>query len=119
VEYPRGIFFYSWILSVFLVLFGREAHRILQASVRRRGIVRDNLLIVGTERIARDITERIQNNPDLGYRIVGVISDKVKPKGQVLGIPILGLYDDVPVVIELRCRVSLCRMPAAPRSWNW
>lgn len=100
VEYLRGMFFYTWVLSVIFVIFGREAHRILTASTRRRGVMRDNLLIVGTGRVARDIIERIQNRPEYGYRIVGVVTDRVKPKGRVGGIPTIGLFPDIPAVID-------------------
>ena len=100
IDYPRGIFVYSWLLSVLLVIIGREAHRKFQNVMRRRGIARDNLLIIGSGRIARDMAERIQGNPDLGYNIVGVVNDKVKPKGHMGGIPILGLYADVPAIID-------------------
>lgn len=100
VDYPRGMFFYAWGFSVVMVILGREAHRILQWSVRRRGIARDNLLIVGTGRIARDIAQKVRDNDTLGYNIVGVVNDKVKPKGHVLGIPIIGLYNDLPELID-------------------
>ncbi|NJL57325.1 hypothetical protein HC928_20935, partial [bacterium] len=91
VDYPRGMFVYAWFFSAVMVLMGREAHRILKWSVRRRGVARDNLLIVGTGRVAREITHKIQNSPHLGYNIVGVVNDHVKPKGHMLGIPVIGL----------------------------
>lgn len=100
VEYPRPMFVYTWVFSVVLVVSGREVHRILQASVRRRGIARDNLLIVGAGRIARDITQRIQDNPDLGYNIVGVVTGQMKPKGKIMGVPIIGLYNELPAIID-------------------
>ncbi|MBC7870268.1 MAG: undecaprenyl-phosphate glucose phosphotransferase [Chitinophagaceae bacterium] len=100
VDYLRGMFFYACAFSCLFVVMGREAHRILQSSARRRGIARDNLLIVGTSRIARDITQKIQMHPELGYKIVGVVNSEYKPKGQMLGIPILGLYNDLPAIID-------------------
>lgn len=100
IDYPRSLFFYSWVLSAFLAVSGREFHRIVQTNLRRRGIATDNLLIVGTGRIARDIAGRVQGNAALGYNIVGVVTDKFKPKGQMLGIPILGLYTDLPTIID-------------------
>ena len=100
VDYPRPMFVYSWLFGVVAVVAGREAHRILQASARRRGVARDNLLIVGSGRIARDITKRIKDNPDLGYNVVGIATGKVKPKGHMVGVPIIGLYDDLPRIID-------------------
>lgn len=100
VDYSRIMFFYNWIFSVVLVLAGREVHRILKASFRRRGIVRDNLLLIGTGRVVRDLVHRIKHNPDLGYQIVGVVTDVIKPKGKVSNLPILGQYPDLPVIID-------------------
>lgn len=100
VDYLRGMFLYSWFFSVVLLVIGREVHRILTASMRRRGIARDNLLIVGTGRVARDMADRINGNPDLGYQIVGVVSRDVKPKGRLGDIPIIGLYNDIPDIID-------------------
>lgn len=100
VDYPRGMFFYAWAFSFVMVGMGREAHRILTWSARRRGVTRDNLLIVGAGRVARDITQRIQRHPELGYNIVGVVTKDIKPKGQMLGIPIIGLYDHLPAIID-------------------
>lgn len=100
VDYSRTMFFYNWILSVILIVAGREAHRILKASFRRRGVVRDNLLLVGTGRVVHDIAFRIQRNPDLGYQIVGVVTNMVRPKGKIGKIPVLGLYADLPIIID-------------------
>jgi exopolysaccharide biosynthesis polyprenyl glycosylphosphotransferase len=117
VEYLRGTFFYTTVLSVLLVVIGREAHRIIEWSVKRRGITRDNLLIIGTGRIARDMAQRIQGNPQLGYNIVGVVNGQYKPKGHMLGIPFLGLYHDIPAIID-RHRVEqvIIALPDAKRS---
>jgi exopolysaccharide biosynthesis polyprenyl glycosylphosphotransferase len=100
IDYPRGMFFYAWVASAVLVVMGRETHRIIQSSLRQRGIARDNLLLVGAGRTVRDIAQRIQNNPELGYEIVGVVSDKVKPKGHMSGTPVLGLYHELPGIID-------------------
>ena len=83
-----------------MVILGREAHRIIQWSARRRGIARDNLLIVGTGRIARDIAYRVKDNLVLGYNVVGVVNDQIKPKGKIADLPIIGLYQDLPELID-------------------
>jgi len=100
VDYPRGMLLYAWVFSFVLVVMGREAHRILQWSVRRRGVVRDNLVIVGTGRVARDIAQKILQHPELGYNIVGVVDAQIKPKGHMMGIPMLGLFHDLPAIID-------------------
>jgi exopolysaccharide biosynthesis polyprenyl glycosylphosphotransferase len=100
VDYPRSMFFLAWVFSVFFVFSGRESQRTLLWNLRRRNMARDNLLIVGTGRIARDLMQKIQSKPELGYNIVGVVNSEIKPKGKVMGVPFVGLYDDLPQLID-------------------
>jgi len=100
VDYPRSLFFYVWLFSVVLVFAAREAHRMALWWLRRRGIARDNLLIVGTERIARELIDTFRNQPELGYNIVGVVGKDWRAKKQVSGVPFIGLYNDLPEIID-------------------
>jgi exopolysaccharide biosynthesis polyprenyl glycosylphosphotransferase len=45
------------------------------AWLRRRGRNLRHLLIVGTNARARDIADRLESRPDLGYRLVGFVDD--------------------------------------------
>lgn len=118
VDYPRGMFFYVWILSAVLVITGREIYQILRNWLRRRGIERDNLLIIGMGKVARDIARRIKDNPTLGYRIVGVVvNGKVKTRGNLMGIPIIGTYQDLPRLIDSqRVEQVIIALPDAQRA---
>lgn len=101
VDYSRGMFFYVWGFSALLVIVGREFHHILQTFLRERGFDQDNLLIVGMGKIARDIARNINEHPELGYRIVGVVvNGKTKTRGTLVGYPILGTYHDLPRLID-------------------
>ncbi|MCY3977084.1 MAG: undecaprenyl-phosphate glucose phosphotransferase [Chloroflexi bacterium] len=99
--YPRSLLFYVWFFSVVLTVVGRELHRRGWNVMRRRGVVRDNLLIVGEGDIAHKITEHIRNSPELGYTIVGIVTADEKP-GEMLGYPYIGAYSDIPRLIDDR-----------------
>jgi exopolysaccharide biosynthesis polyprenyl glycosylphosphotransferase len=101
VDYPRSMFVYVWVLSILFTGIARELYRSLRYSLRRRGVDRQNLLIIGTGKIARDITTRIKNHVDLGYNLVGVVTT---PQGRpnVAGVPVIGTYDDIPGLIDQR-----------------
>lgn len=99
VDYPRSLFFYVWIFSVIFAGLGRELHRWVVVSLRKRGISRENLLIVGGGKIARDITNKIRKNPELGYNIVGIVSND-EARGRMLGFPFIGYYYDLPRLID-------------------
>jgi exopolysaccharide biosynthesis polyprenyl glycosylphosphotransferase len=100
VDYPRTLFFYMVLFSVCLVFIGRELIRWLLNTLRKRGLARDNLLIIGTGRIARDITQHILTQPELGYNIVGIVNSQTRPKAKKLGVPFLGMYEDIPRIID-------------------
>jgi len=117
VSYPRSLFFYNWFFSIVFVVIGRELHRLVQVSFRRRGAVADNLLIVGAGKIARDMVGRIKNSPELGYNMVGVITDKDEHQGKMLGVPVLGNYPDVQDIIDrYHIQQVIIALPDAKRS---
>lgn len=101
VDYPRSMFFYVWIFSVVLVLAGREIIGALRTWMRRHNIERANLVIVGMGKIARDIARKVQNSPELGYRIIGIVPVRSYSKNNLHGIPVIGDYHELPYLIDL------------------
>lgn len=99
-NYPRSMFVYVWFFSVVFTVFGRELHRLLQVRLRMMGFANDNLLIVGTGRIARDIIGKIKNTPGLGYNIVGVVTSADEHQGRMMGYPIIGNFPELPTLID-------------------
>ena len=67
--------------------------------MRRRGVIRDNLLIVGEGEIAHKITDHVRNSPELGYHIVGIVTAEER-QGDMLGYPYIGAYYDIPRLID-------------------
>lgn len=117
VDYPRALFFYVWVFSAVLVILGREVYRIGRMFMRVRGVDTDNLLIIGTGKIARDITTKIKNRPDLGYRIVGSVNNRTRAKGNLAGVPVIGTYADIPALIDAyRVEQVIIAVPDAQRS---
>ena len=99
--YPRSLLFYVWFFSLSLTVVGRELHRRCWTFMRRRGVVRDNLLIVGEGSIAHKIIEHIRNSPELGYTIVGIVTAS-EQQGELLGYSYIGAYDDISRIIDDR-----------------
>src|SRR5690606_34483221 len=100
IDYPRTMFFYVWLFSSVFAILGREAHQSVVRLLREHGYERVNLLILGTGKIAREIARKIKGSPMLGYNIVGVVNGKDDKKGNMLGIPILGSYHELPYLID-------------------
>ncbi|MCY4106600.1 MAG: undecaprenyl-phosphate glucose phosphotransferase [Chloroflexi bacterium] len=102
VDYPRGMFFYIWIISFVILAFGRVSHRLLVLCWRRKGRLLDNLLIIGTGTSSHELINFIDHSPSLGFQVVGVVSNasKLLPKGKFANIPIIGHYEQLPEIID-------------------
>lgn len=100
IDFPRGILFYNWLLTIFLLITNRGVQNLVRNTLRERGLGTDRLLVVGTGDTARIILQRILWSPQLGYDLVGVVAeDKDTAVREILGIPILGTPEDLPQLI--------------------
>jgi len=100
VNYPRSTFTYVWFFSMLFSVLGRELYSFLLSKLRERNIIADNLLLVGTGKIARDILNKVKATPQLGYNVVGVVNDRDSHQGKMLGVPIVGNYEMLPDLID-------------------
>jgi len=100
VDYPRSMFFYVVLFSVVLVTLGREFVRSVQHRLRRRGLTRDNLLIVGVGKVARDLTRKIKSSPELGYEIVGIVTTQPMKRERISNVPVIGDRHELPELID-------------------
>ena len=74
-DYSR-LWFGLWFSFGFILLIAcRLIARGILARLRRRGINHSKIVIVGGSTLAREVTDRIQSNPELGYDITGFFSD--------------------------------------------
>ena len=100
VDYAPSMFFYVWLFGAIFVELSRELFRLLRYQLRARGLANENLLIIGTGKIAREITSRIRGRHDLGYNLVGVVTHSDSPRHKVAGVPVVGDYADIPELID-------------------
>ncbi len=101
MDFPRGMILYNWLLTIFLLGTNRGLQNLVRNTLRRRGLGTDRLLVVGTGDTARIILQRILWSPQLGYDLVGVIAeDGETAVKEILGIPVLGVPEDLPMLIE-------------------
>ena len=99
VDYHRWMMIYLWALTLILVTLGRmlvaRGFRMLQV----RGIGEDRILLIGTGDVGRMILQKIRQNPNLGYRIVGVVDSNINAV-PLAEVPFLGMLADIPQIIE-------------------
>ena len=87
--FSRLVVFLAAFLAAVFVWLERILLRRIQIVLRRRGIGTTRILVVGTGETARLLLRRLQQNPGLGYRVAGLISEGKSPRF-VEGYRVLG-----------------------------
>ncbi len=94
LDYPRGVIVYAWFFSILNVIIGRELHRQIVIQLRKMGLGRDQLLIVGTKNMALSIIAQIRRYPQLGYNVIGILEHRSASRTIDTGEEVLPIFDD-------------------------
>lgn len=100
-RYHRQILIIAWGVTIVLLTAVRTIHAQVQWAVQARGVGDDRVLIVGAGDIGQLLLNRIQQNPRLGFRIVGVVDNaRTERRNKVAEAPLLGTLADIPRIID-------------------
>ena len=88
-NYSRWFTIFFFIINVVFSTGFRLTLRWILRSIRKKGVNLKHIILVGYSNAAEEYIDRIQNNPDWGYRIHGIVADN-KPIGFT--------YRDIPVI---------------------
>jgi exopolysaccharide biosynthesis polyprenyl glycosylphosphotransferase len=98
------------LVFVYKVLSKRDS------SFKSALIVFRRILIVGTNKRARIFIKLINNNPDWGIRIAGIVDLSSDKKGEIInGYQVIGSLDDIPEIISKNVIDEVVFI--VPRSW--
>ncbi len=100
--YSRLTFFYWIVLATVMVALARYILRRYQAGQRARGVGADRAIVVGWGAAADLLVQRIRMFPDYGYRLTGILTDRLDPGTEVAGVKVLGSIDDMSRVVRNR-----------------
>ena len=84
------------------MIFSHFLVRVILAEVRKRGFNLRHILIVGSGDLGQSLAERINQHPEFGLKIVGFLSSHPEKIGiEINGIKVIGLYNEIPKIIQL------------------
>ena len=84
---------FAVLLSLMVRFFARRILRLMQ----RHGRSLRHVLVVGSFGAAQQLSERIQQEPDAGMKVIGLcLPSSQLPRAVVAGIPVLGSLHQVP-----------------------
>jgi Undecaprenyl-phosphate glucose phosphotransferase len=103
----KRYFFSRGVIAIFFVLASgsaiafRFALRGALRALRRRGYNLRHVLVAGSGQLAEEVIDRLRSRPEVGLRIVGVLSAEVPRRDRELrGVPVLGDYASVKHVLR-------------------
>jgi exopolysaccharide biosynthesis polyprenyl glycosylphosphotransferase len=95
----------AWLSATALVVLLRNIHRSIVYALRKRGVDRARILVVGSGPTGRMIAQTMIRQQHLGYDVQGFLSDTEPVGMQHDGVPVLGRARDIRRVVRA-CEVS-------------
>ena len=89
-NFSREMFFYFFVINVILEECFRLLVRRILRSIRRNGYNLKHILLVGYSRAAEQYIDRIQQNPQWGYNIRGILDDNIARGTTYKGVKVIG-----------------------------
>jgi exopolysaccharide biosynthesis polyprenyl glycosylphosphotransferase len=97
--YSRLLLLEVGVITIVLLSGARLVRRGLAATLRRRGVGVDRVLIVGAGEIGRAVMRNLVARPELGYQVVGFIDDDLS-RGDLGRFRALGGLDNIMAVLK-------------------
>lgn len=100
-SYSRLVMMYFWFLNIVILGVSRRPFRnkLLQLWLKGSNVRR--VIVVGSSELGQSLSEKIQYHPELGFEIVGFLTDDPAEVGsRIGGIRVLGELSDVQRVVK-------------------
>lgn len=99
-NFSQRLVVYFYIINITLITAERNAIRIVLRSMRSKGYNQKHILLVGYSGAAEGFVDRVNANPEWGYRIRGILDDNKERGCEYGGVKIIGNIDDLDYILE-------------------
>jgi len=99
INYSRGVLCTFCILNILFGSLYRSVLRMVLRSFRKKGYNIKHVLLVGYSRAAENYMDRIRENPQWGYNIVGVLDEHVPAGATYHGVKVLGTLGNLEYIL--------------------
>jgi Undecaprenyl-phosphate glucose phosphotransferase len=99
-RYSRLVMVYFAVLGAVVLAAFRVTLRTALRALRRRGYDVRRVLVVGSGPAARTLVERFQLYPELGMRMVALVTADGRPLPESLDIGVSGSFTDIERIVE-------------------
>lgn len=99
IDYSRGMMIIFYLLNIFITSLSRLVLRKMLRTIRKKGYNLKHVLVVGYSRAAEQYIDRLQWNPQWGYKVCGILDDTVPSGTLYKGVKVLGRIDNLEVIL--------------------
>ena len=89
------------LLNVIFLFVERNVVRIILMRFRKSGLNLKHIVLVGYSRAAEEYIDRIVQNPQWGYKVMGILDDRVVAGTEYRGIGVLGTIGSLSALLEV------------------
>ncbi len=100
IEYSRSMLSYFYAINIVLEMIVRNVIRTVLRKIRRSGFNLRHIIFVGYSSATEGFIDRIQGNPQWGYRVCGILDDNKETGYTYKGVPILGTTDELESTLD-------------------
>ena len=90
INYSRSVIMFFYMLNIFLTSCLRLALRKSLQTMRSKGYNLKHILLVGYSRATEEYIDRLQDNPQWGYVVCGILDDHIPAGTLYKGVKVLG-----------------------------
>lgn len=98
-NFSREMFFYFYAVNIITEEIVRLLIRRILRSIRRKGYNLKHILLVGYSRAAEQYIDRIQQNPQWGYNVRGVLDDNIARGTAYKGVKVIGSIGNLSYIL--------------------
>lgn len=98
-DFSRGLIAIFCVANTILAFVERVVIRSVLRKIRKKGHNLKHILLVGYSRAAEEYIDRINDNPQWGYVIRGVLDDNIPRSTTYKGVKVIGRIENLDVIL--------------------
>ena len=99
-DISRQMIFVFTVINIVLTIVERNIVRMALRRVRTSGMNLKHMVLIGYSDAAREFIDRVNSNPQWGYKINGILDDSQRPGTQYKGVYVIGSISDLGQLLE-------------------
>ena len=100
VNFSRMLLILFYSLNTIFFIVERNLLRIILRGARKRGFNQKHILLVGYSRAAENFIDKVNANPQWGYKIRGILDDEEEYGKTYKGISVIGVIDNLAEILS-------------------